>query len=516
MTHPSTHYLSIDIGTESARAAVFTADGARVGDGHGTYPTVFPQPGWAEQDPELWWRGAVDAAREALASAGVDRVAGVSVATTSSSVVVLDEQGKPLRPALLWMDSRAWREAEITATVAHPVLALSGGSDSSEWLVPKAMWLARSEPEIYARARFIGESVDYLTYRLTGQWIGSQMTATCKWNYDSRIGSLPTDLYEELGVPDLADKLARDIRPVGAPAGEMSVAAAAKLGLVNRPIVGVGGIDAHLSLIPLQAGGRRPVSIVAGTSNAFIAEMDEAVFSPTIWGPYPNALTEGLWLVEGGQVSAGSSLTWLAERMLGYGRERVHALVADAALVGPLDHGLLMLSNFMGNRTPLRDPRLRGGVLGLQLGTTPAQLYRAAVESVAFGTRQVLESFAAVGVNTDDVVLSGGIRHNPLWMRLTADVLGRPVTIAEGENLTLLACAAISAAAVNGTTPLIEAEAFAPVTRRIDPTDESALYDETFAIYCDAVTATSEIGYRLQELDNATARAKIRAKAVLA
>jgi len=494
-----THYLSIDIGTEGARAAVFTADGLRVGAGQGAYPTAYPHPGWAEQDPELWWLAATDASRAALTEAGLNEVAGISVATTASSVVVLDGAGRSLRPALLWMDSRSWREAQFTSTVAHPALAFSGGSDSSEWLVPKAMWVARNEPETYAGASYIGESVDYLTYRLTGAWIGSQMNATCKWNYDMRVGRLPSDLYAALGVPDLATKLPSDIRPVGAAAGEVSAAAANQLGLVNRPIVGVGGIDAHLSLIPLQAAGTRPVSIVAGTSNAFITEMDEPVFSPTIWGPYPSALTQHSWLVEGGQVSAGSALTWLAERMLGYDRRRLHELVTEASQLDPLQHGLLVLDNFMGNRTPLRDPKLRGAVLGLQLGTTPAQLYRATVESVAYGTRQVLESFAAIGMDTSNVVLSGGIRHNPLWVQLTADVLGRPVTISDGENLTLLACAAIGAAAVHGTTPQDAAAPFLPESRSVEPASDCAAYSEGYAMYRQATTATTQIGYDLIE-----------------
>ena len=493
-------YLSIDIGTEGARAAVYRADGVRLGQGHEGYATHYPRPGWAEQDPEEWWRAAVDACRAALVEAGVNRVDGVSGATTASSVVVVDEHGRSLRPALLWMDSRSSLEADFTATVAHPAMAFSGGSDSSEWLIPKAMWVARNEPKIYARAAHIAESVDYLTYRLTGEWVGSQLTATCKWNYDSRIGELPGDLYAEFGVPDLASKLPSDIRPVGAAAGVVTADAAGQLGLANHPVVGVGGIDAHLSLVPLGAEGRHPVSIVAGTSNAFTAEIAAPVFSSTIWGPYPNALTEGLWLVEGGQVSAGSSLTWLAERMLGYGRDALPALVAEADAIDPLAHGLMVLDNFMGNRTPLRDPLLRGAVLGLQLGTTPAQLYRAAVESVAYGTRQVLDSFAAVGVDTSNVVVSGGIRHNPLWTQLTADVLGRSIAIVEGENLTLLACAAISAAAVAGTTPGDEAHAFPATTRTVEPRPGAGVYDEAYSIYRDAVAATTSLGYRLDTL----------------
>lgn len=492
-----THYLAIDIGTESARAAVFTSDGTRIGEGHGTYATTYPRPGWAEQNPADWWIGAVSASRAALAEAGTDRVTGVSVATTSSSVVFLDVDGRPLRPALLWMDSRSSVEAERTAQSTHPALAFSGGSDSSEWLVPKAMWVARNEPQVYADSRFIGESVDYLTWKLTGQWVGSRLNATCKWNYDSRTGDVPHELYAELGIADLGHKLPSDILAVGSLVAPLSARAASELGLSGTAVVGVGGIDAHLSLIPLKGATHNPVSIVAGTSNAFIAELEEPLFSPTIWGPYPRALSD-LWLVEGGQVSAGSALTWLAERVFGCARDQLPSLTADAALVAPAGHGLLVLDNFMGNRTPLRDSKLRGAILGLQLGTTRAELYRAAVESVAYGTRQVLESFQAVGVDTSTVVLSGGIRHNPLWLQVTADVLGRPLSIVEGENLTLLACAAIAAAAAKGTDVTTEAAAFAPTMRMIEPSENSAAaYNDAFALYIHTVTATTDASHRL-------------------
>lgn len=496
-----THYLSIDIGTESARAAVFTPDGACIGDGVGVYPTSFPRPGWAEQDPESWWRATVEAARQALHEAGGPTISGISVATTSSSVVFLDERGSALRPALLWMDSRASQESLQTSLVEHPALQFAGGSDSSEWLVPKAMWVARNEPQIYARAKYIGEAVDYLNFRLTGEWVGSRLNATCKWNYDPRVDALPGDLYDLLGVPDLVDKLPNDIRAVGSVAGRLSEAAAAKLGLSTRPVVGVGGIDAHLSLIPLSGISSAPVSIVAGTSSAFIAELAEPVFSPTIWGPYPQALSADKWLVEGGQVSAGSALTWLAERVLGYNRERVQALIADASNVPAVTHGLMVLDNFMGNRTPLRDSRLRGGILGATLGTTPAQLYRASVEAVSYGTRQVLDSLAEAGVDTSEVFITGGIRHNALWLQSTADVLGRPISLVTTENLTLTACAAIAAVASGEASSLAEAaQLFPPRSRVIEPMRGDSPWDEGYELYREATMATTGISHRLVSL----------------
>ena len=149
--------LSIDLGTEGARVGAFTDDGVTLGSVHRPYRTRFPRAGWAEQDPEEWWTATVEAARTLLATeacrAGGPVVA-LASATTASTVAIVDETGIPLRPAILWMDSRASVQAERTAGLAeaHPILAWSGGSDASEWLVPKAMWLKENEAAVYARS----------------------------------------------------------------------------------------------------------------------------------------------------------------------------------------------------------------------------------------------------------------------------------------------------------------------------------------------------------------------------
>ncbi|MCM3808459.1 FGGY-family carbohydrate kinase [Streptomyces sp. DR7-3] len=494
-----TALLAIDLGTESARVCVYAADGATLGRGESGYPTVFPHPGWAEQDPEDWWRAVVSAVRAALAEAGSPAVAGLAVATTASTVAVLDAAGRPLRPALLWMDARASAESELTAAADHPVLAYTGGADAVEWLVPKAMWLARNEPETYRAAHRITEAVDYLVWRLTGEWAGSRMNAVCKWNHDPLGAGLPDDLYATFGIPDLRDKLPERIVPVGDPVAPVGAAAREELGIHGEAVVCAGGIDAHLSLLAIGGARTGLVSMVSGTSTAFITEIGAPVFPPTIWGPYPDALNAGRWLIEGGQVSSGSVLTWAGEALLGRPRAELPRLIADAAALPPGEHGLLVLDYFMGNRTPLRDPRLRGAVLGLTLASRPVEIYRAAVEGVAYGTRQVLESFVDGGVPVDEVYVSGGIRHNPLWLRTTADVLGRPLRLVEGDNLTLRACAVIAAAGTGQAGSLAEAAAgLALPTRTVEPDGtHREVYQRGYADYRAATAATRDIAHRL-------------------
>ena len=427
----------------------------------------------------------VDACKTALAQAAVRTVEGISLATTASSVVFLDDSNKPTRPALLWMDTRAHREAATTAQSSHPNLAFSGGVDSPEWLVPKAMWVRKNQPEIFEASARIGEAVDYLTLELTGCWVGSQLNATCKWNYDSRAGELPHDLYEELGVPGLAHKLPAHVRPVGTPVGQVTPQMAAELGLANRPVVSVGGIDAHVALIGLRGLSESAVSIAAGTSNAFITETSVPFESTVIWGPYPDALTVGRWLAVGGQLATGSSIAWVAEKMLGHNREQQVDLIKRAQCRGPESHGLIVLDDFMGNRTPYRDASMRGGILGLSLSTSPEDIYRATVEGVAFGTKHVLNSFRAAGIDTKNLYFSGGIKHNPLWLQTTADAIGYPINVVVKGNLTLLSTAAAAAVGSGAFANWAVAEQiFRPETISVEPEPEATeILAERFGVF---------------------------------
>jgi ribulose kinase len=491
--------LGLDLGTEGARVGAYTEDGVSLGSVHRPYATTFPRAGWAEQDPETWWAAVVDAARTLLASDAC-RAAGpvlaLASATTASTVAVLDAAGRPLRPAILWMDSRASAQAARTAGLAqrHPVLAWSGGSDASEWLLPKAVWLKENEPATYARAARVVEALDYLTFRLTGRWVGSQMNAVCKYNYDGLRGAFPVELYADLGVADLVERLPDQILPVGSVAGPLTREAAEEFGIAAGAPVVVGGIDAHVSLLSCGAA-EGVVSLVSGTSSAVIAEVDEPTETAEIWGPYPHALRTTKWLVEGGQVSSGSVLTWAGEGIMGVSRADLPALVEGASRVEAGAHGLLALDTFMGNRTPYRDPRLRGAVVGLTLGTTREELYRAFVEAVACGTRGVVDSFERAGVGCGRLVLSGGIEKNPLWQQVTVDVLGREAEIVDGDNLTLRACAVIGATGAGLVAGLDEgAAAYAPRTRTLTPdAGRHELYRQTYADYVGLMQALTPL-----------------------
>ncbi len=159
----------------------------------------------------------------------------------------------------------------------------------------------------------ICECLDYVNFMLTGLWVGSRMNATCKWNYDSVAGRFHDALFDELGVPDPAARLPAEIHAVGAPVAPVSAAAAEHLGLANRrPILAQGGIDAHIGMVGAGTMAPGELLMIGGTSVVHLFQLPAQAPVTGFWGPYPHALVDDHWLVEAGQVSAGSVLSWFS------------------------------------------------------------------------------------------------------------------------------------------------------------------------------------------------------------
>lgn len=481
--------LGLDFGTGGIRVGVFDLESRRMlGEREEHYATVYPRPGWAEQSPRDWWEALGRASRALMADLGQPEIAGIAVATTASTVVACRKDGTPLRPALLWMDCRAAEEAKRSALSKNPVMDYVGGENASEWLISKAMWLAAREPETYAGADVICECLDYMNYLLTGRWVGSRMNATCKWNYDSVGRRFPTELYGEFGVPGLEAKLPPEIFAVGAAVERISPEAAAHLGLSNRPILSQGGIDAHIGMLGAATLKPGEMLMIGGTSIVQLFQLDHQRPMTGFWGPYPHALVDDHWLVEAGQVSAGSVLTWFEKNLFELDDAGCRALREKAAEIPVGGTGLLTLDYFMGNRTPYREPRLRGAVIGLSLGHDRASLYRSAVEGVALASANVLKRVRELDVPVDRIVSSGGYARNRLWLQATVDAIGIPVELSQEANLTIIGAAA-AAACGSGLVPdlFAAANAVRQPTTRIEP-DQAAhtVYQQLLGEYLEA------------------------------
>jgi ribulose kinase len=214
----SQYFIGVDGGTESLRAGVFDMRGNPLAFATSDYPTYFPRPGWAEQNPNDWWRALGIAVRKAILEAKVSpsSMAAMCVDTTCCSVVALDAHGEALRPALIWMDVRSGDQAKRITACGDDALRLNGyGPVSAEWMAPKALWLKENETALFKQARTICEYQDYLNFKLTGRMVGSLNNVSIRWHYDGSRGGFQHSLYETIGLTEVLEKFPEDILPMG-------------------------------------------------------------------------------------------------------------------------------------------------------------------------------------------------------------------------------------------------------------------------------------------------------------
>jgi ribulokinase len=452
------YVLGIDAGTEAIKAGIFDGSGNLIATGSRSYNTYFPRPGWAEQDPAEWWTGLVGSVQDCLKAAPISpsEIVGLCADATTCTVIPLKANGEPLRRALLWMDVRATEQAARIFDTAHEALRYSLAGVSAEWMPSKALWLKEHEPDTYRDAAYLIEYTDWIAYRLTGRLALNINTIAQRWYYHTPSGGWPHDFYETIGLAGVEAKFPKDIFCMGEPIGPLSTTAAQELGLPPGIPVAMGGGDAFVGLLGLGVVEPGDVGVVMGSSNVLSGLSANEVHVPGIFGSFPDAVIPGLNLVEGGQVSTGSILNWFKRNFAGDLAQQaqqqnisVYRLLDEEAAKIPVgSEGLIVLDYFQGNRTPHTDSLARGLIFGLSLQASRAHVFRAIMEGIAYGLKDILDTFARNNCTASRVIACGGATHSPLFMQIYADVIGQPIyttRIAEASLLGSAVAAAVGA-----------------------------------------------------------------------
>src|SRR6266576_381996 len=432
--------LGVDLGTTGVKAALFAAeDGHVISSAFVDYPLVHPHPGWAEQDPEQWWKATMTAIRSCLSEGEVHRVVpgdvrGVGLSGQMHGVVLLNEEYKVLRPCIIWADQRSvaqsrWMTEQVGASrlieyVSNP--ALPGFS------APKALWVRDNEPEIFARTHTIILPKDYIRYRLTGVRAMeiSDAAGTCLLNV--REGTWSREVLEAIGFdPALLPPVVASDAVCGTIAEEV----AQLTGLAAGMPVGGGGADNACGAVGngVVQPGLALVSI--GTSGVVLAHASTPQVDTS--GPVPrvhtfNHAVPGAWYLMGVTQAAGLSLRWvrdnigLPERALEpwTGLDAYELLAKEAEGVSPGSDGLLFLPYLQGERTPHLDAYARGGWIGLTASHNRRHLVRAVLEGVAFSLKDCFSIIREQGLPMEQVRATGGGAKSSLWRQIIADVLG--------------------------------------------------------------------------------------------
>jgi len=492
--------LGMDVGTYSSKGVLVEPDGTVLKSQVVDHEMAIPHPGWAEQDADaVWWGDVVKICRALLDGHPYrgDDVVGVALSAIGPCMLPLDARGRPLRPGILYgVDTRAAQEIEtLTRDLGEDqVYDFSGMVFTSQAIGPKILWMKNNEPELWKQVDHITTASSYLIYRLTGEKVIDRHTAShymplvdirrLEWSARLAAGLVGLEKLPRLGW---SDELA----------GRVNRAGAEETGLRAGTPVAVGAVDALSEAISVGAVQPGDLMIMYGSTAFFILVLD---------GPHPD---KRMWTVAGafkgqynlaaGMATTGSLTRWFRDELAADlpADTAYNTLFASAETVEQGSGGLIVLPYFSGERTPINDPQARGVIMGLTLAHTRSHLYRAVLESVAYGIRHNIETFNSIGAGVRRVVAVGGGTKSTTWLQIVSDVVGisqavPALTIGASYGDAFLAGLAAGILKREDLSMWVK-----PGTTIVPNPQRKALYDRYYSDYLLLYERTKDIMHRL-------------------
>jgi xylulokinase len=471
--------MGIDVSTTGAKALLIDERGTVVAS-HSTALTLQqPHPMWSEQDPEAWWGGVMQSV-QAVTRAHPDKaITGIGLTGQMHGLVLLDKNGKVLRPAILWNDQRTQAQCdEITATIGFErLIALTGNRALTGFTAPKILWVKQHEPEVYAQVAHILLPKDYIRYRLTGDYASEMSDSAGTSLLDVANRRWSSEVVDALGISrEWLPKLYEGSEVTG----HVSREAADLCGLKSdTPVIGGGG-DQAAGAVGVGAVTPPVIGLSVGTSGVVFAPLTQYAYESqgrlhAFCHALPNA-----WHFMGVMLSAAGSLQWYRDTLAP--QVPFDALVEEAAQAPVGSDGLIFLPYLTGERTPHPDPLARGGFIGLTARHTRAHLTRAVLEGVAFGLRDCFELIRNVGIPANAVArIGGGGAKSELWRQIIADNIGMPLV-----SINTTEGAAFGAALLAGVGTGVYSDTYAACqasiaeTESVHPSDHRSAYDAPY------------------------------------
>lgn len=487
----SAHTIGIDVGTTGTKTVLFDTDRGIVAQASRETTLHSPAPGFAEADTAQWHGNVVDSIREVLSTSGIrgDAVQAIAVSGMVPAVIPLDRGGKPLRHAILQNDARAHLEVtELAAALAGiDLVAMTGSALTQQSVAPTIAWLRAHEPDVYAQTVHYVGSYDWVLTSL-----GADVHVEQNWALESGLFTIDGAVAEPvLAAAGLDAATLPPVHRPGSWVGDLSVAAAELTGLRAGTALIVGGADHVLSAF--AAGVNRPGDALVklgGAGDILVASDTKVVDERLYLDAHP---VPGHWLPNGCMATSGSLIRWFQALI---GGTDLAELDDEAAPAAPAE--VLCLPYFLGEKSPLHDPDLRGVFAGMHLGHTRADLYRSVLEAIAFGFRHHVDVFTDLGIRPHRVMITNGGSSSTLWKQIHADVLGiemRPVRGHPGASLGAAVIAAIGFGALDDWSDVARFVTEDPPVVP-DPT-RRAVYDDAYRNWRDLGAAVAPISHSM-------------------
>jgi xylulokinase len=463
-------FLGMDVGTGGTRAVVVDGAGKLVGTASSNHaPFRAEHPGWAEQDPEDWWRAAQEAIRGAIASTPEPKepIAAIALTGQMHGAVMLDEKGAVLRPSLIWCDTRTQPECDwLTEKIGYErLIELTCNPALPNFTLTKILWVKKHQPEIFAKIRHIMCPKDYVRYRLTGEFAIDVQEASGTLLLDVTHRRWSREVAEAAGIDESWLPRVYESPEICA---RISEQAAGLTGLKAGTPVAAGAGDQGAGAVGMGILQPGSVSATIGTSGVVFAATAQPTKDPkgrlhTFCHAVP-----GLWHVMGVTQSAGLSLSWLKETF--FAGQSYDTLNAEAAKIAAGSDGLLWGPYLLGERTPHLDPEVRAGFACIGVGSTAGHFVRAVLEGVAYSLQDTFTLFAELGIPVSGIRLGGGGARGALWRRIQAGIYGHTVEVLTAEEGGAFGCALMAGVGAGHWADLDQACGQAiEVAQRIDP-----------------------------------------------
>jgi len=438
--------IGLDVSTTASKAVCIDAEGNVLGQALNEHEISGPYPLWSEQDPDAWWdamRQSIRAVLE-LPSVNVNMVKAVGVTGQMHGLVLLDSNGKVLRPAMLWNDGRSGRQCKIIRErigLKH-LVATTGNDAFTGFTAPKLLWVRDHEPNCYAKIAQILLPKDYIRWKLSDVYATDRAGAggTLLLNLSTRTWA--SDLLEALDIPEAWLPSTHEGTEC---TGFISRVCASETGLLEGIPVYAGGGDQAAQAVGVGAIDPGTWAVTLGTSGVVFAPSNRPRVDPLGRAhAFPHAIPE-TWHMMGVMLSAAGSLQWYRDTLASH--IPYEQLLSEAAEIVPGSEGLYFHPYLSGERTPHADPLLRGSFVGLTTRHRRAHLTRAVLEGVAYGLRDNLQLLYKAGLSSPErILISGGGANSSLWRQILADIMGHPLSVVEVTE-----GAAIGAALLAGT-----------------------------------------------------------------
>ena len=463
-------FLGMDVGTGGTRAVVVDAAGKLMGTASCEHaPFRAEHPGWAEQDPEDWWRAAKEAIRGAMAVTLEPRepIAAIALTGQMHGAVMLDEAGEVLRPALIWCDTRTQPECDwLTEKIGYErLIELTCNPALPNFTLTKLLWVKTNQPEIFAKIRYVMCPKDYVRYKLTGEFAIDAQEASGTLLLDVTHRRWSREVAEAAGIPMSWLPKVYESPEICA---RISGKAAELTGLAAGTPVAAGAGDQGAGAVGMGILQPGSVSATIGTSGVVFAATAEPTKDPkgrihTFCHAVP-----GRWHVMGVTQSAGLSLHWLRETF--FPGQDYNKMSDAAAKIPAGSEGLEWAPYLLGERTPHLDPEVRAAFAGIGVEHTAAHFVRAVLEGVAYSLQDTFTLFHELGIPVTAIRLGGGGARGALWRRIQAGIYCHTVEVLAAEEGGAFGCALMAGVGAGHWKNLDEACAQAiKVAERIEP-----------------------------------------------